>query len=637
MSFTQTFGGTVIYPSDVSYRAVDLSVDTTLAWPTELGVDGNIVAQIMDVTSAATAPTLIMPPANQVSVGETTLIFNVGSNAFTVADNNNQTIVTISAGEAWQVWVTSNSTVGGAWRSLQYGTGVSSANAGALAGSGIKAIASTLNQATSVSTKSVNYSILDSDRSDVIVWTGGAGTLTLPNASTVGNDWFVHIRNSGTGAIFLTPSTGGQNINGGASLAFNPGDSAIIVCDGTDYYTIGFGQSAVFAFDYVSIDLTGQASPLSLTGANLNRIVYNFYGVLTGAMEIIVPTTIQQYWISNQTTGGYDITVKTLAGSGANISPGVRGIFYCNGVDFVDADTSGISLPLGVSDGGTGSTTASGARAALSAAQSGVNSDITELSGLTTPITTGQGGTGYTGPFTDGQVLIGNSVSGEFSLATLTAGANVTISNNPGSITISSGGGGGGGGTVTAVNVSGGASGFTFSGNPITTSGTITLDGGQLAIGYGGTGASTASGARTNMGLGSLAVLNTVNDSNWSGTPLAVANGGTGATTIAGALASLGALGVLASLLSGNGYVKLSNGLHLIWGTFAASANAYTTVTYPAGVSLTSFSRAVVSGANAAGNAQDNNPGVTSSSTTGFTVWSAVDSAITCQYLAMGV
>ncbi|HEY0742524.1 MAG TPA: hypothetical protein VGD40_13710 [Chryseosolibacter sp.] len=49
---------------------------------------------------------------------------------------------------------------------------------------------------------------------------------------------------------------------------------------------------------------------------------------------------------------------------------------------------------LPVSNGGTGGTTASTARANLSAASSGSNSDITSLSGLTTPLSVAQGGTG---------------------------------------------------------------------------------------------------------------------------------------------------------------------------------------------------------------------------------------------------
>ena len=57
---------------------------------------------------------------------------------------------------------------------------------------------------------------------------------------------------------------------------------------------------------------------------------------------------------------------------------------------------------------------------------------------------------------------------------------------------------GGGSGTVTSVNVSGGTTGLTTSGGPVTTSGTITLAG-TLDVDNGGTGATTASGARTNL------------------------------------------------------------------------------------------------------------------------------------------
>jgi hypothetical protein len=54
-------------------------------------------------------------------------------------------------------------------------------------------------------------------------------------------------------------------------------------------------------------------------------------------------------------------------------------------------------------------------------------------------------------------------------------------------------------GTVTSVNVSGGTTGLTTSGGPITSAGTITLAG-TLAVANGGTGATTAAAARTNLG-----------------------------------------------------------------------------------------------------------------------------------------
>lgn len=68
-------------------------------------------------------------------------------------------------------------------------------------------------------------------------------------------------------------------------------------------------------------------------------------------------------------------------------------------------------------------------------------------------------------------------------------------------------GAGTGSGTVTSVAMSGGTTGLTFSGGPITGAGTFTA-GGTLAITNGGTGATTAATARSNLGLGTMAVQN---------------------------------------------------------------------------------------------------------------------------------
>lgn len=86
-----------------------------------------------------------------------------------------------------------------------------------------------------------------------------------------------------------------------------------------------------------------------------------------------------------------------------------------------------------------------------------------------------------------GQVLIYDAAQQRWENNTLTAGSNVTITNGNGAITIAASDQFVG--TVTSVAASGGTTGLTFSGSPITTSGTLTL-GGTLAIGSGGTNGS---------------------------------------------------------------------------------------------------------------------------------------------------
>lgn len=370
-SFTNTFGGTVIYPANVSYRAVSLTANVTLTWPTEVATDTNTTAAIMDVTPTGGSFTIRMPEANQGSVGETVLFFNPSAFSFTIADNGGNTITTVTQGQSWQVYLTGNTTANGTWRALAYGVGSSSVNAGALAGAGIKAIGSTLNQSIAVAALNSNYTIGNADRAQMFLWTGGSGTLTLPSASAVGNDWFCQIRNSGTGAITITPP-GGETIDDGLSLMMDPGNSAFFVCDGTDFYTLGLGQPAEFTFDYISIDLTGETSPYTLSGAELNRIAYQFSGTLTANMVIIVPATVQQYWVDNSTSGAYTLTVKTLAGTGVAVVQGSRQILYCDGTDVLAADTGGLAVPITVAQGGTGATTANGALVNLGGTSVGI-------------------------------------------------------------------------------------------------------------------------------------------------------------------------------------------------------------------------------------------------------------------------
>jgi hypothetical protein len=79
---------------------------------------------------------------------------------------------------------------------------------------------------------------------------------------------------------------------------------------------------------------------------------------LTGPRNIIVPNTIQQYWVTNSTTGSYALTVKTASSPGVAVTQTASTILYCNGNQVVSAESGGISIPIPISLGGTGATTA---------------------------------------------------------------------------------------------------------------------------------------------------------------------------------------------------------------------------------------------------------------------------------------
>ena len=369
-SYSDVFGGANIYPSEISYSSVALTASITLSWPEETSTNVNLATRIMDVTPSAGSFNITLPDANKSGTGNTILFNNKGSYTFTVLNASGTQVGTIASGQLWQVYLTDNTTANGAWQLLQYGATTSSANASALAGTGIVAVGAVLSQSVPITTFNSNYTAGDTDRARMYNWTGAGGTLVLPDPTAVGDNWFLYLRNSGSGQVAVN-TPGSVQIDGATTLAFQPGESAIIASDGTNFYTIGFGQSSTFAFDYTVINAAGSGD-LTLSGAQLNRVAYRFTGALTGARNIIIPATVQQYWIDNRTTGAYTFTVKVAGTTGIVLVTNERGIFYCDGSELLDADTAAVGFPISVAQGGTGATSAGAALINLGGTSTGI-------------------------------------------------------------------------------------------------------------------------------------------------------------------------------------------------------------------------------------------------------------------------
>ena len=181
------------------------------------------------------------------------------------------------------------------------------------------------------------------------------------------------------------------------------------------------------------------------------------------------------------------------------------------------------------------------------------------LSGTALP--TANGGTGQT-TYTDGQLLIGNTLTGSLSKATISAGANVTITNGNGTITIAAASPGTG--TVTSVGMSVPAF-LSVTPSTITTSGTfaVTLSGTALPTANGGTGLTGFTAANN-------AIYSTSASALTAGT-LPTAAGGTGLTTFTAAnnaiystSSSALAAGTLPVAAGGTGATSLTSGYLLV-------------------------------------------------------------------------
>jgi len=339
MSYVSPFTGDVIQPTDVSFRAVTLSANTQLNWPSNSTTSTDYASRIMQVTATAGSLSLYMPPANQTSVGNDALIRNIGANTFTVKDYaGTNTIVSVAAGESKYIYITTNATAQGTWGVIAFGTGTSSADAATLAGYGLVASGATLNQSHPSAAITSGTTFAATDRAQTRVWSSGSGTATLPAAATLGNNWFTLFKNNGTGS-FTISCTGAELIDGNSSKTFNPTESAFIVCTGTAYVTVGYGVSSQFTFTALTKSVTGGS--VLLTNNEAANNIQEYVGNLTSNVAVTFPPVVNLYVISNQVTdNGFTFTVTTGLGFTATIPPGQQATLICDGTNFLNANTT---------------------------------------------------------------------------------------------------------------------------------------------------------------------------------------------------------------------------------------------------------------------------------------------------------
>lgn len=276
--------------------------------------------------------------------------------------------------------------------------------------------------------------------------------------------------------------------------------------------------------------------------------IFSFSGVLTGNIYVLWPNgKTGIFAVYNGTSGAFTLSVAVNNGSSApagttvSVPQGTRGIYYTDGTNFINAIDAGsiITLPLVVASGGTGATTATGARTNL---------------GLGTAAVENLANTSNAAIIDDGagnlQLVNGRPV---LHSQTFTASGTFTVPSTATSSTVfkftfcGGGGGGGGGGSggssFLAPGGGSGGSGYAlFTG--FAASGSVTI-----TCGAGGTGSLGATG---NSGASTTAA--------YSASSFITATGGTGGPGGSSAFQVGGAPGSFSTNAGGSSLTLIDSG-----------------------------------------------------------------------------
>jgi len=317
-TFTSPFTGNVVQPTDVSYYALNFSSNTQLYWPTVVNPTQVPAARIMDCVASVDGLIILLPDATQGAVGSDILFRNLGAHAFTVTDAAGAESITVAVGAAKYVYLTNNTTLGGTWSNIAFGVGTSYADAVTLQGAGLTTVSGQLATTQNVVDITATPTLNDLSRASTFNWNAGAGVINLPVPSTLSTGWYIGFRNSGGGALSITPVSPAL-INGQAAITANPGDSGYVIYDSNtgNFITVGYTSPSNLTFTSATYDVDNiPGSSLSLVSfAPIIQTYIAQTGSRTTTLTVTLPAITQLYVLVNNTNQtGYNVNF-TVSGS----------------------------------------------------------------------------------------------------------------------------------------------------------------------------------------------------------------------------------------------------------------------------------------------------------------------------------
>ena len=352
-NYNDVFGTFTVPPAEATYSRLTLNDSGALAWPANFSggvADQYLATSILEV-SAAAGLQLLLPPANEASVGQDLVIRNVGAESIDLFDAEGGPITTLVAGESKYIYITNNSTAAGTWSMFTYGAGTSGADAALLAGEGLQVAGNTIQVAAVHRGLDSNYQIIEEDRGQLLNVEVGTITVTTPDATAVASGFYCFMRNSALGNASVMPFSG-QSINGVGAWTLSPGDSLILMSTGTDWVTVGFGQNVNFTFTELVINAA--AGDATLSSSDVSGRMIRIAGTATASIVLTLPSVDNIYFVNVESgMGAHTVTLKTSGVGGVVVlNANEKTALYSDGVNVTIAITTTVTSTLSLTDGG---------------------------------------------------------------------------------------------------------------------------------------------------------------------------------------------------------------------------------------------------------------------------------------------